>query len=437
MSDNNKNEYQDKPFVTIIHDGDKIDTLAQLKRKAFNIADMAFRMHSYSEINLAPAGFKSRRRVFKFDHIVIKTKTRSEFNYDLFDESKFIDVTYVTNYPENCIVLVDASKGLNTDFYWYLKNRIDLLLALVNLNYDKYNDIENCAAFRDLMSVLCFINKYSDKFVIGSTVGKFILIRCYDIPGIYFKVIPTVAYTPEVAPKPTMIVDNPRYNDSEKETKKFNGAFVTDPDFKPSKIKDLDIATLYPTKKDPVDFNPTELLRKLALEYANHDFDKKQLDWLGQVNKETVKRAVRGKKTDVKKEEPATMVISSDKSTVLFNEMTDEQIANNYEDILKFFINGFNKFINGGMDIKEAWKTNVGKDLISFINYIFDLSTKDKFGKSINFAIVVDDDYNLRLGKYSDIESADGRFGLTSPGNFIRSTHTEDEEEGTDSDQQQ
>ena len=54
MSDNNKNEYQDKPFATIIHDGDKIDTLAQLKRKAFNIADMAFRMHSYSEISFSP-----------------------------------------------------------------------------------------------------------------------------------------------------------------------------------------------------------------------------------------------------------------------------------------------------------------------------------------------------------------------------------------------
>lgn len=435
----NNNEYQDKPFDAIIHDGDKIDKLAQLKHKAFDLADMAFVMHSYSEISLALAGpSKFRKRVFKFNHIVIKTKTRSEFNYDLFDVSNFIDTTYVMDYPEDCIVLVDASRGLNADFFWYLKNRIDLLLALVNMNYNKYNDIEDCAAFRDLMTVLCFINKYSDKFVIGSTVGKFILIRCYDIPGIYFKVIPTVAYTPQAAPKPISILDNPRYDDSEKETKKFNGAFVADHDFKPRKIKDLDIATLYPTKKNPVEFNPVELLRKLALEHANYDINKKQLDLFKQVNKETVKRAVREKKTDVKKEKFATMISSSNKSTAaILDKMTDEQIANNYEDILKFFISGFNKFIDEGMDIKEAWKTNVGKDLISFINYIFDLSTRDKFGKSINFAIIVDNDYKLRLGKYSDIESADGGLGLTSPGNFVRNTHTEDEEEDTDSDQQQ
>ena len=434
---NNKNEYQDKS--TIIHDGDKIEMLAKLKREAFNLADMAFRMHSYSEIVLDPVDLKSRKRMFKFDHIVVKTKTRSEFNYDLLDEAKFIDATYVMNYPEDCIVLVDASRGLNTDFFWYLKIRIDLLLALVNMNYDKYNDIEDCAAFRDLMSVLCFINKYSDKFDLGyrgSNVGNFILVRCYDVPGIYFKVIPTIAYTFHAAPKPTMIVDNPRYDDSGKETKKFSGAFVTDPNFKPKKIEDLDIATLYPVKKDPIDFNPAELLRKLALENANYDIDKKQLDWFKKVNQETVKRAVRKKKTDVKKEEPATMIISSDKNTVLFNEMTDEQIANNYEDILKFFINEFNKFIDEGMDIKEAWKTNIGKDLISFINYIFDLSTKDKFGNSINFAIIVDNDYKLRLGKYSDFEAADASLGLTNPGNFIRNSHSEDEED-TDSDQQQ
>ena len=683
---NNNNEYQDKP--TIIHDGDKIKMLAKLKREAFNLADMAFRMHSYSEIVLDPVDLKSRKRMFKFDHIVVKTKTRSEFNYDLLDEAKFIDATYVMNYPEDCIVLVDASKGLNVDFFWYLKIRIDLLLALVNMNYDKYNDIEDCAAFRDLMSVLCFINKYSDKFDLGyrgSNAGKFILIRCYDIPGIYFKVIPTVAYTFHAAPKSTMIVDNPRYDDSGKETKKFSGAFVTDPNFKPKKIEDLDIATLYPVKKDPMNFNPAELLRKLALEHANYDIDKKQLDWFEQINQETVKREVRKKKTDVasiddfvsiehwknnlelyinqfnalikdgmtldeawksdpginlkrfidcllkfdgdiiykfnidfaivvgednqlklgkssdlesmktnienekdndsylvspgdlvsvgkeddkrfirddkigevfshislkdlitivennkvptdyigylkrlidifnnqlahgvsiekvwddrkigrllrtfinnlteaagesddydinfsiivtdsgrlklgrfadteKKfnitnrslskvnesvsvcyehespdEEPATMIISSDKSTVLFNEMTDEQIANNYEDILRFFINGFNIFIDEGMDIKEAWKTNIGKDLISFINYIFDLSTKDKFDKSINFAIIVDNDYKLRLGKYSDFDAADPSLGLTSPGNFIRNNHSDDEED-TDSDQQQ
>ena len=428
---NSKNEYEGKPFATIIHDGNKIDTLAQLKHKAFNIADMAFILHSYSEINLAPVGFKSRRRVFKFDHIVIKTKTRSEFNYDLFDESEFIDTTYVMNYPEDCIVLVDASKGLNADFFWYLKNRIDLLLALVNLNYDKYNDIEDCAAFRDLMTALCFINKYSDKFVIGSTTaGKFILVRCYDIPGIYFKVIPTVAYTPEAAPKPTMIIDNPRYDDSGKETKKFSGAFVANPD--KSKIKDLDIATLYPTKKNPVNFNPVELLHKLALDNAEHDFYKKQWDLFEKTNKETVKRTIKKKKTDF------TIPIEFS-----FDQLTDEQIADNYEEILKYYVIRFNELIDYGMPIEKVWETDIGKNLIGFINYIFDLSTKDKFGKYINFSLTVDDNYKLQLGKYSDVNPTSSSFGLMKPGNFIRKYHADEKtdedvkDDETDSDDQQ
>ena len=422
----NNNEYQDKPFDSIIHDGDKIDTLAQLKRKAFDLADMAFRMHSYSEINLAPVGLESRKRVFKFNHIVIKTKTRSEFNYDLFDVSKFIDATYVMDYPEDCIVLVDASRGLNADFFWYLKNRIDLLLALVNLNYNKYNDIEDCAAFRDLMTVLCFINKYSDKFVIGSTVGKFILIRCYDIPDIYFKVIPTVAYTlQKAAPKPISILDNPRYKDYGK----YTCASAINPD--KSKINDLDIVTLYPTKKNPLDFNPVELLRKLALDDANNDFYKKQWDLFEKTNKESVKRTIKKKKTN-----------STAPSKFSFDELTDEQIADNYEEILKYYVIEFNKLIDKGMPIKEVWDTGVGKSLIGFINYIFDLSTKDKFGKYINFSLTVDDNYKLQLGKYSDVNPTSANFGLMKPGNFIRKYHADEKtdedvkDDETDSDQQ-
>lgn len=412
---NNNNEYQDK-----------IDTLAQLKRKAFDLADMAFRMHSYSEINLAPVGLESRKRVFKFNHIVIKTKTRSEFNYDLFDVSKFIDATYVMDYPEDCIVLVDASRGLNADFFWYLKNRIDLLLALVNLNYNKYNDIEDCAAFRDLMTVLCFINKYSDKFVIGSTVGKFILIRCYDIPGIYFKVIPTVAYTlQKAAPKPISILDNPRYKDYGK----YTCASAINPD--KSKIKDSDIVTLYPTKKNPFNFDPTEFLRKLAFDNAEKDFYKKQWDLFEKTNKESVKRTIKKKKTD-----------STAPSKFSFDELTDEQIADNYEEILKYYVIEFNKLIDKGMPIKEVWDTGVGKSLISFINYIFDLSTKDKFGKYINFSLTVDDNYKLQLGKYSDVNPTSANFDLMKPGNFIRKYHADEKtdedvkDDETDSDQQ-
>ena len=427
----NNNEYQDRSFDTIIHDGDKIDTLAQLKRKAFDLADMAFRMHSYSEINLTPVGLESRKRVFKFDHIVIKIKTRSEFNYDLFDVSKFIDATYVMDYPEDCIVLVDASNGLNIDFFWYLKNRIDLLLALVNLNYDKYNDIEDCAAFRDLMTVLCFINKYSDKFVTGSIVGKFILIRCYDIPGIYFKVIPTVAYTlQKAAPKPISILDNPRYDDFGKETKKFNGAFVADPD--KSKIRDFDASTLYSTKKNPINFNPMELLRKLALDNSEKDFYKKQWDLFEKTNKESVKRTVEKKKTDL----TIPIEFSSD-------ELTDEQIADNYEEILKYYVIRFNELIEYGMPIEKVWDIDIGKNLISFINYIFDLSTKDKFGKCINFSLTVDDNYKLQLGKYSDVNPISANFGLMKPGNFIRKYHADEKtdedvkDDETDSDDQQ
>ena len=415
---------------------DLISKLRKLKHKTFDLSDIAVKMHSYPEIVLASFCDKSVKRVFKFDHIVVRTKTGAEFNYDLFDEAKFIDVTYVMNYPEDCIVFVDASKGLNTDFFWYLKNRIDLLLALVNMNYNKYDDIEDCAAFRDLMTTLCFINKYSDKFPSGLSDTKFILVRCHYIPDIYFKVIATVKCTylndTVKALQPTMIIDNPRYDDSGKEAKKFSGAFVADSNFKPRKIKDLDIATLYPTKKNPFDFNPIELLRKASLNNAEKDFYKKQWDLFEKINKESVKRTVEKKKTDF------TIPIEFS-----YDELTDEQIADNYEEILKYYVIRFNELIEYGMPIEKVWDTDIGKNLIGFINYIFDLSTKDKFGKYINFSLTVDDNYKLQLGKYSDVNPTSANFGLMKPGNFIRKYHAGEKtdedvkDDETDSDDQQ
>ena len=108
------------------------------------------------------------------------------------------------------------------------------------------------------------------------------------------------------------------------------GAFVADPDFKPKKIKDFDIATLYPTKKDPANFNPTELLRKLALDVANQDIYRKQLEWFENANKESVKRVIEKKK-------------DSTETFPDFDKMTDEQIVDNYEEILKYYIIKFNK----------------------------------------------------------------------------------------------
>lgn len=366
---------------------------------------------------------------FKFDHIVIKETTRTEFDYNLFEELNLIDITYVTDYPEGCIAFIDASKKLPDEFFYYLVNRARTLLAIVNMNYTKYDNIEDCAAYRDLMTTLCFIHKYSDKFNDYNNTS-FILVRRYDVPGVYLDIVITYDTPDTAAPKPIPIFDNPRYKDYGNTLT--NGAFIADPNFKPRKIKDLDIATLYPTKKNPFDFNPMELLRKASFNNAEKDFYKKQWDLFEKTNKETVKRTIKKKKTD-----------STTPSKFSFDELTDEQIADNYEEILKYYVIEFNKLIDKGMPIKEVWDTGVGKSLIGFINYIFDLSTKDKFGKYINFSLTVDDNYKLQLGKYSDVNPTSANFGLMKPGNFIRKYHADEKtdedvkDDETDSDDQQ
>lgn len=400
-------------------DNSAIKRLEALK-PAFNAVGVALKVSKYPAQGYEPLDFK-------FDHFVIKAIARAEFDYDLLKELDFIDITYVTDYPEGCLAFIDASKKLPNEFFYYLVNRARTLLTIVNMNYNKYDEIEDCAAYRDLMTTLVFIHKYSDKFDHYNNT-MFILIRRYDVPGVYLDIVN--AYdTPDIAaPKPIPILDNPRYKDYGKHALA-NGVFVTDPNIKSEKVKDFDTAALYPIKKNPVNFNPVELLRKLALDNAEHDFYKKQWDLFEKTNKETVKRTIKKKKTDF------TIPIEFS-----FDQLTDEQIADNYEEILKYYVIRFNELIDYGMPIEKVWeKTDIGKNLIGFINYIFDLSTKDKFGKYINFSLTVDDNYKLQLGKYSDVNPTSANFGLMKPGNFIRKYHADEDakDDETDSDDQQ
>ena len=411
MSERTNNKFTEN------NDNDSVIKRLEALKPAFNAIGVGLNVPIYPAQGYEPVDFK-------FDHIVINAYTRAEFDYNLFEELGFIDITYVTDYPEGCLAFIDASNKLPDEFFYYLVNRARTLLIIVNKNYTKYDNIEDCAAYRDLMTTLCFIHKYSDKFN-NYHKTAFILVKRYDVSGVYLEIV-TVYDTPYVAaPKPISILDNPRYKDYGK----YTCASAINPD--KSKINDLDIVTLYPTKKNPLDFNPVELLRKLALDDANNDFYKKQWDLFEKTNKESVKRTIKKKKTD-----------STAPSKFSFDELTDEQIADNYEEILKYYVIEFNKLIDKGMPIKEVWDTGVGKSLIGFINYIFDLSTKDKFGKYINFSLTVDDNYKLQLGKYSDVNPTSANFGLMKPGNFIRKYHADEKtdedvkDDETDSDQQ-
>ena len=321
-------------------------------------------------------------RTFKFKHILITNGQYIQPDYNCFGDKDIIDITHVTSYPEGYIALIDASEGLPEDLYWYLDYRAQLLLRIVNEHRDHYKDIENCAAYRDLITVICFMNKYSKKFKDSKGFYR-ILIRTYANATPDKFVITCVNYwdVNKHGPKPIPILENTRYKD-------YSGAF----DFDASKIynnnnvneiknvcttdtaevKDFDPATLYPTRFNPV--NVDEMINNMLEQTYN----------------------------------------------------VDKLLTNNcWKSALTFMICTFNAYIDAGKSLQEVWELPIGKYLRRFINNLFENGTNSK--ADIGFSIRVGDDCKLILGEYEDADPSSKRGEvLTKTGDIVRITNCDD-----------
>ena len=84
------------------------------------------------------------------------------------DQTEYVNITYITNYSENYSVLIRRTDMVLPGFKRFLRDRILFTLAFFNKsNFPMSKTLENIKCYRDLMTLVCFCNKYKNTLSIG------------------------------------------------------------------------------------------------------------------------------------------------------------------------------------------------------------------------------------------------------------------------------
>ena len=77
------------------------------------------------------------------------------------DQTEYVNITYITNYSENYSVLIRRTDMALPGFKRFLRDRILFTLAFFNKsNFPMNKTLENIKSYIDLMTLVCFCNKY-------------------------------------------------------------------------------------------------------------------------------------------------------------------------------------------------------------------------------------------------------------------------------------
>ena len=405
----------------------------------------------FKSSNVSIASFKEYNdgcRAFKFDHIVIRSNNSDDIvpDYNALEASNILDITYVTSYPEGCIVLIDAANGLNTEFYWFLTYRIHELLDIVNSQITTFSNIEDSAAYRDLITAISFFNKHSRKFE-ESKGFYMILTRIRDDNGNKGKFETSFTSNTFIMPsvlkdiKPIPFKDNFRYMDSDdtaldsllgmrRINNAFTGAFVPDC----NNLKD--IARKYNNAEiTPVEFNPSELYPTSTKIYPTHKTDidsiKAELQTVADefiteqeetaaIERNVDKMALQMSRDTEILTQLKQLVVMNPKRIVDIYRFIEGHTVDNVEENLEFLVDFVNVYVEHGRTLEYAWTTEYGQLLRDYITAILD--SDDDRVKNVSFAIYVDDDNRLIFARYNDINEKVESFNkqLSEEGQYIR-----------------
>lgn len=110
-----------------------------------------------------PKGIK-----YRFHHFIINNC--SMWMEPETDQTEFVDITHITNYNETCSVLIRRPDMVSPGFKRFLRDRIIFTLSFFNKSNFQAKDsrlLEDIKSYRDLMTLVCFCNKYRNTLSIG------------------------------------------------------------------------------------------------------------------------------------------------------------------------------------------------------------------------------------------------------------------------------
>ena len=373
--DNNKNKYEANTngvrYVNTTHD-EFITMMRDKKKKGlpvfFNLSTQ--KVDEYL-CDLGPAPDDANKDwgcVYQFPHYLIYSPIY-RIEPDMDDD--MVDITPICAYNENTTVLISKKDMSKPGFKRFILDSCDSIIALLNgLKIPVTKDPENVAAYRQMMTMIQFINRYNKYIHIFNNYNfKDVLVHSLDHNYRVYR----IAIIPEdgsIRGDETI-----SYYDENLNEKIVNKNVDV--------INDKDDASVYPTTKQPIAV----------------DMDEDKL-------KEHVKRLSRAR------------FIRS----MMKDENLKQKLCADWPKYLEGLIDLFNDEIKDGCPIKNAWDTSIGKIIKEFVDFIYDNAAyicKLRQEEDITFTIKVNKQCQLELliGVYE--EDDDEETYYTEPGNKI------------------
>jgi len=313
--------------------------------------------------------------IYYFPHYIIKSDTRIE--PDVMD-ADMVDITHICDYPDDIIVLIDkkdmSCKGFNR---YILDTKSDMLICLNKLKIKFSEDPERFTAYRQMVTMVKFINKYN----------KYIhLLPDNDVKWV---LVHTLNY-----------IDN----GDEKKYREYRIVTLNIPSNVTTDIRIKNPSVLNNNAENPLikdDVCNTERFKA----FVNKSNDERKYCSLQYI------------------EDVIDMIENDD-------ELDKEIIIKLWKIVLKNLIRAFNRKRKEDWNIENIWESNYGKALNMFIEFICNNNkfVKELTGKYARFSIKVNDNRTLNLTiKYERGEELDYMLRTSrkiyNPGDEITVSH--------------
>ena len=392
MNKDNNNKYEairssnGVRYVNTTHD--EFITMMSDKHKESLIFNLSTQKVDEYLCDLGPApddADKDWGCVYQFPHYLIHSPVY-RIEPDMDDD--MVDITPICSYNENATVLISKKDMSKPGFKRFILDSCDSIIALLNsLKIPVTKDPENVAAYRQMMTMIQFINRYNKYMHIFHYNFKDVLVHSLDHDYRVYR-IATIPEDGTIRGNDVMSYYDKNLNEKIVEKKNVDV------------INDKDNNSIYPTSAKPVDV----------------DIDEDRL-------KEHVKRLSRAR------------FIRS----MMKDENLKQKLCADWPKYLGGLIDLFNDEIKDGCPIKNAWDTPIGKIIKEFVDFIYNNAAfccELRQEEDITFTIKVNNQYQLELlvGVYEDDD--DDETYYTEPedkfGMYYRNPIDEDTKELTD-----
>jgi hypothetical protein len=200
LNENEKEEiYSENNGVRYVNTNHKTFTNMMYGRcNDFPKLNLSTRKVTEYKCDLGPApddASKDWGAIYLFPHYLIESpKYRIEPDIQ---DTDLVDITYICTYNELLTVLIDKKDMSCPGFRRFILDTLDNMLHTVNeCKIPKTRDPENYLSYRQLMTMICFINKYNEYLHILPYRFKNVLVHIFgdnDECGYYRYAISTIA----------------------------------------------------------------------------------------------------------------------------------------------------------------------------------------------------------------------------------------------------